>query len=200
MIAGVEAADDLITSQAKFGTCTATTTSGAPQPTASSISPDQIYKVILGWCLRIRVKVKLKPRGKTLGLFRTVQSAQNSSTSTVVELSHDSSDLYVLKFVIIQIDGKVRAVYVYQSLRKPENLTILSMPCIYIFEWSYRLRELPRFANAQQPSANPKCPQVWTELSSTQDDHKGTHSKLPWYNNPSASGSLTDYHCFLPRT
>jgi hypothetical protein len=124
MIAGVEAADDLITSQAKFGTCTATTTSGAPQPTASGISTDQMYKVILRWCLRIRTKVKLKLRGKALDLCRTVQSAQNSSTSTVVELSHDSSDLNVLEFVIIQIDGKVRAVYVYQSLlqaRKSNN-------------------------------------------------------------------------------
>jgi hypothetical protein len=75
-----------------------------------------MYKVILGWYLGIRVKVKLKPRGKALGLFRTIQSAQNSSTSTVVELSHDSSDLNVLEYVIIQIDGKVRAVYAYQSL------------------------------------------------------------------------------------
>jgi hypothetical protein len=58
MIAGVEAADDLITSQAKFGTCTATTPSGAPQPTASSISPDQIYRIILVWYLGIRVKVE----------------------------------------------------------------------------------------------------------------------------------------------
>jgi hypothetical protein len=121
MIVGVKAADDLITSQAKFGTCTATITSGAPQPTASGTPPDQMYKVILGWYLGIRVKVKLKPRGKTLGPLRTVQSAQNSSTSTVVELSHDSSDLYVLKFVIIQIDGKVRAVYVYQSLLQPRE-------------------------------------------------------------------------------
>jgi hypothetical protein len=58
MIAGVEAADDLITSQAKFGTCTATTTSGASQPTTSGISPDQMYKVILGWYFGIRVKVE----------------------------------------------------------------------------------------------------------------------------------------------
>jgi hypothetical protein len=110
MIAGVEAADDLITSQAKFGTCTATTPSGAPQPTASGISPDQIYKVILVWCLKIRVKVKSKPRGKALGLCRTIQSAQNSSTSTMVELAHDSSGPNIIEIRIIEITSKVQAV------------------------------------------------------------------------------------------
>jgi hypothetical protein len=45
MIAGVEAADDLITSQAKFGTCTATITSGAPQPTASGTPPTKCTKL-----------------------------------------------------------------------------------------------------------------------------------------------------------
>jgi hypothetical protein len=110
MIAGVKVADDSITSQAKFGTCTATTTSGAPHPTAPGISPDQIYKVILRWCLRIRVKVNLKPRGKALGLFRTVQSAQNSSTSTVVKLAQGSSGPNILEIRIIEMTSKVQAV------------------------------------------------------------------------------------------